>query len=138
MALSPLHEMKVSIRIELALMWCAVMFFYIYGDYFALYIPNEVSKLMEGKTLLNSPLKLFAASVLMALPPVVILLSVIASATVARITNIIFGIIFTAIMVLIAITSIGPWWEAYVFYAVVESCITLMIVWKALKWPREN
>ena len=52
--------------------------------------------------------------------------------------NILFGTIYTSIMLLIAITSIAPWWTFYVFLALVESCITLLIVWYAWKWPERN
>ncbi len=132
-----LEESIVNIRIKLVALWAATMFFYIYGDYFALYVPGEASKLVEGKTLLNEPVKVFAASVLMALPSLVIIATVMAGAKTARLLNIIFGVIFTAIMVLIAITSIPVTAEvaAYVFYAVIESVITITIVRQAWKWP---
>ncbi len=131
-----LAEMKVNIRIKLMALWSAVMFFYIYGDYFALYIPREAEKLVKGDVILNTPIKLLAASVLMALPPWVIIITAMAAASFARWMNIVFGIFFTAIMLLIAFTSIDPEWIAYVFYALVESCITLVIIWQAWHWPK--
>lgn len=136
--MSVLDEQKVNTRIKLVALWAATMFFYIYGDYFALYIPGEASKLVDGKTLLNEPIKVFAASVLMSLPSLVIITTVMARAAIARWVNIVFGIIFTAIMVLIAVTSFPITAEvsAYVFYAVVESCITVVIIWQAWKWPK--
>jgi Family of unknown function (DUF6326) len=134
----PLDKAHVNIRIKLVALWAAVMFFYIYGDYFALYIPGQAGKLVTGDTLLNSPIKVFAASVLMSFPSLVIILTILSTPALARWVNIIFGIIFTGIMVLIAATSIPltPEIAAYVFYAIVESCITLLIVWLAWKWPR--
>lgn len=113
------------------------MFFYIYGDYFARYVPGVASNLVEGKTLLNEPVKVFAASVLMALPSRVIIATVMARAKTARLANIIFGAIFTTIMVWIAVTSTPATAEvaAYVFYALVEGVITVTIVWQAWKWP---
>ncbi|MDZ7648502.1 MAG: DUF6326 family protein [Cytophagales bacterium] len=137
---STFDELKVNTRIKLVALWASVMFFYIYGDYFALYIPNQASKLVNGDTLLNKPIKVFAASVLMSLPSLVIIATVIARAEIARWTNIVFGLIFTAIMLLIAVTSIPVTAEiaAYVFYAVVESCITLVVVKLAWKWPKES
>jgi Family of unknown function (DUF6326) len=132
-----LNEFKLNTRLKLVTLWTAVMFCYVYGDYFALYIPGEASKLVSGDTLLNNPLRVFAASVLMALPPFVIIASVLARASVAKWLNIIFGFIFTAIMILIAVTSIPitPEVSAYVFYAVLESAITITIIWQAGKWP---
>jgi len=133
-----LDEAKVNIRVKLACLWVALMFLYVYGDYFALYIPGEAGKLVSGDTLLNNPFKVFAASILMAIPPLVIIACVMARPAVARILNIIFGFIFTAIMLMIAATSIDPEWAAYVFYAFVESAITLVIVWQAWNWPKNS
>lgn len=138
MSPSSLDDLKVNTRIKLVALWTAVMFCYVYGDYFALYIPDQADKLVQGDTLLNSPIKVFAASVLMALPPLVIIASVLASAQVARWLNIIFGFMFTAIMLLIAVTSIPitPEISAYVFYALLESVMTIAIIWLAWKWPK--
>lgn len=134
----PLDEMKINTRIRLTALWTAVMFCYIYGDYFALYIPGQAGKLMDGDTLLNSPVKVFAASVLMSIPPLVIIASVLARARLARLLNIIFGFMFTAIMLLIVVTSfpITPEVSAYVFYALLESVITIAIIRQAWKWPK--
>ncbi|MFM8911449.1 MAG: DUF6326 family protein [Flammeovirgaceae bacterium] len=135
-----LEEAKVNIRVKLVAIWAAVMFFYIYGDYFALYIPGQAEKLVSGQTLLDGPLKVFAASVLMSLPSAVIVLTVLARAAVARWLNIIFGVIFTGIMLLIAITSIPVTAEvaAYVFYALVESVLTSYIALLAWRWPKST
>ena len=75
-----LEEASVNIRIKLAALWTAAMFFYIYGDFFSLYIPGHAGKLVSGDTLLNTPIKLFAASVLMAIPPMIIILTKIGRA----------------------------------------------------------
>lgn len=138
MSHSSLDDLKVNTRIKLVALWTAVMFCYVYGDYFALYIPGQAEELVSGDTLLNSPIKVFAASVLMALPPLVIIASVLANAQVARWLNIIFGFMFTAIMILIAVTSIPitPEISAYVFYALLESAMTIAIIWLAWKWPK--
>ena len=133
-----LDEFKLNIRVKLAALWTALMFLYIYGDYFKFYIPGEMGKMVAEDTMLNTPLSLFAASVLMTLPPLMIILSVMAKATLARIFNIVFGIFFTAIMVLIAAVSIHPEWAAYAFYAIIESIITIIIVIQAWRWPKDR
>jgi hypothetical protein len=134
----PFEEIKVNTRIRLAALWTAVMFCYVYGDYFALYIPGEAENLVNGNTLLNSPIKVFAASVLMSIPPLVIIASIMARASLARMLNIIFGFMYTAIMLLIVVTSlpISPEVSAYVFYALLESVFTVVIIRQALKWPK--
>lgn len=135
---STLDELRVNTRVKLIALWTAVMFCYVYGDYFALYIPGQAGKLVRGDTLLNSPIRVFAASVLMAIPPFVIFASVLARATLARLLNVIFGFVFTAIMLLIAITLIPvtPEETAYLFYALLESVLTIVIIWQAWKWPK--
>jgi hypothetical protein len=132
-----IHELTLSTRAKLIALWGAVMFCYIYGDYFALYIPHEAEKLVRGDTLLNSPVRVFGASVLMCLPSLVILTTVFARAPIARWMNIIFGVVFTGIMLLIAATSfpVTPEIAAYFFYALLESAITIAIIWQAWKWP---
>ncbi|MDX6191117.1 DUF6326 family protein [Flavobacterium sp. Fl-318] len=133
-----LEDFKINIKIKLSAMWASVMFCYIYGDYFSLYVPNKVEEFIEGEAMLDTPFKLFAATLLMTVPALMIFLSVVLKPKINRGLNIVFGILYTAIMLLIAVTSIAPWWTFYVFLAVVESFITALIVWNAYKWPRIN
>jgi hypothetical protein len=130
------EDVKINIKIKLSAFWTSVMFCYIYGDYFSLYVPKKVEDFITGETLLDSPLKLFAATILMTIPALMIFISVLAKPKINRWLNIIFGIFYTAIMLLIAFTSIAPWWSFYVFLALVESIITSLIIWYAYKWPR--
>jgi hypothetical protein len=132
-----LQDSKVNIRIRLSALWTSVMFCYIYGDYFSLYVPKKIEGFISGDTMLDSPAKLLTASVLMAIPALMIFVSVIAKPKISRVLNILFGIIYTGIMLLIAATTVAPWWMFYVFLALVESVLTATIVWFALKWPRE-
>lgn len=67
-----LEDFKVNIRLKLSALWTSVMFCYIYGDYFELYVPNKVEGLLNGNNLLDSPMKLFGASVLLAIPALMI------------------------------------------------------------------
>jgi hypothetical protein len=107
--------------------------FYLYGDYFELCVPQKTQGLANGNNLLNSPIKLFLAAILLAIPAIMIVLSILLKPTVNRILNIVFGLFFTAIMLLIASTSIESWCTFYVFYAILESTITALIVWLAIK-----
>ena len=130
-----LEEFKANIRIKLAALWASVMFCYVYGDYFSLYVPGKINGFTNGDNLLNSPVKLFAAAVLMAVPALMIFLSVALKPVPARWLNIIFGIFYTAIMLLIALTTMAPWWSFYVFFAFLESVLTGIVIWHAIKWP---
>jgi Family of unknown function (DUF6326) len=133
-----LQDFKINVKIKLSALWAAVMFCYIYGDYFSLYIPKQIEEFITGQTLLNSPIKLLAASILMTVPALMIFLSIALKPEINKWLNIIFGIIYTAIMLLIAVTSIAPRYTFYVFLAIVEVLITSLIVWYACKWPKQE
>ncbi len=132
-----LENFKINTKIKLAALWTSVMFCYVYGDYFSLYVPKKVEDFITGETLLDSPLKLFLAAILMAVPALMIFASVVLKPNINRVLNIVFGIFYTAIMLLIAFTSIAPWWSFYVFFALLESILTSVIFWTALKWPKQ-
>lgn len=131
-----LEDIPVNIKVVLAGLWTSVTLCYLYGDYFELYIPGKAQGLINGTNLLDTPFKLFLASLLLSIPAAMVFLSLILKPTINRIFNIIFGIFFTGIMLLIAITSFSPWKAFYVFLAILESIITLLIVWYAWKWER--
>ena len=132
------EDFKINVKIKLSVLWTTVTLCYLYGDYFELYVPKKVEGFISGETGLDSPLKLFAASVLLAIPALMVFLSITLKPKINRWLNIIFAIFFTAIMVLIAFTSITPWRTFYVFLAIVESIVTSLIVWYAWKWPKQN
>lgn len=131
-----LKDFEVNIKIKLALLWASVTLCYLYGDYFELYVPGKTKGLVDGNNLLDTPIKLLMAAILLAIPAVMVFLSVILKPKFSRFLNIILGIFFTLIMVLIAFTSLTAWKTFYVFLAVLESSITTLIVYYAWKWPK--
>jgi hypothetical protein len=133
-----LKDYQINIKVKLSILWATVTFFYLYGDYFELYIPKKTEGLISGNNLLDSPMKLFLASLLLAIPALMVLLSVLLKPTLNKWLNIIFGLFFTSLMLLIAFTSLTPWRAFYVFYAVLESMITALIVWHAFNWPKQK
>ena len=128
----------VNIKIKLAALWTSVVFCYLYGDYFELYVPEKVNSLLTGENILDSPTKLLIASIVLAIPSIMIALSIILKPKINRILNIVFGTLFTLMMVLIAISSLTSWYRFYVFLAILESLITFLIVVYAWKWPRKQ
>lgn len=132
------EDFTVNVRIKLAALWTSVTLCYLYGDYFELYVPQKTEGLISGNNLLDSPVKLLLAAVLLALPALMVFLSVVLKAPINRWLNIGMGLFFTAIMVLIAVTSITPWRYFYVFLAIVESILTSLIVWYAWNWNKQN
>ena len=76
---------------------------------------------------------LVGTSAMMAIPSVMIFLSVALKPNVNRWLNIIFGSLFT---VIILITMWG--WAFYVFYGVIEITLTSLVVWYAWNWPKQE
>ncbi|NAS11959.1 DUF6326 family protein [Poritiphilus flavus] len=128
---------KINIRIKLAALWTSLMFLYIYGDYFELYVPDKVSNLSNGIQILDSPAKLFLASVSLAIPAIMISANVFLKPKICRWLNIVFGILLTITVVLVGSSSITAWYSFYVFYAALEAIISLTIVKLAWGWPIE-
>ncbi|WP_223607173.1 DUF6326 family protein [Chryseobacterium sp. OSA05B] len=133
---TPFEDVKINVKVILSGLWAAVTLCYLYGDYFELYVPDKAKGLVEGTNLLNTPLKLFMAAVLLSLPAIMVFLSLILKPGINRTLNIVLGIFFTAVMLLIAVTSLSVWRAFYVFLALLESLITMLIVWHAWKWKR--
>ena len=79
-----LEDFKINVKFKLSALWTAVMFCYIYGDYFSLYVPKQIERFIKGETLLDSPLKLFAAAILMAIPALMVFLSIALKPKISR------------------------------------------------------
>ena len=132
-----LENPKVNIKIKLATLWASATFCYLYGDYFELYTPDKVNSLITGDNVMDTPATLLLASIVLAIPSVMVAASILLNSKINRILNIIFGTIFTIMQVLIGIYSTHEWYLFYVFLAFLESIITALVVWYAWKWPKK-
>lgn len=130
------EDPRVNVKLLLSALWTSVMFLYIYGDYFELYVPGKVEDLLHGSSLLNTPYKLLIASIIMVLPTLMIFLPLLIRPSHTRILSIIIGIFLTLFTLLVGLSSIAEWKIFYVILSFLESYITAMIVWKAWRWPR--
>lgn len=130
-------DFKINVRFKLSALWTAVMFCYIYGDYFELYVPHKVEGLLNGQNMLDSPMKLFIATFLLTLPALMIFLSLMLKPKLTRILNLILGVFFTLFVFLIAISSLSEWRIFYIFLSIIEIIITSLVVWNAWNWKRE-
>jgi hypothetical protein len=71
----------------------------------------------------------------MAIPIIMIFLSLVLKPKVNRWANIIVGILYTGFII---IFMIGDGWAYYYFYSIIEIVMTLLILWHALKWPKQE
>ena len=133
-----LDNPKTNIKIKLSALWTSVVFCYLYGDYFELYTPDKVNSLISGDTIMDSPTTLLIASIILAIPSVMVAASIILQPKINRFLNMLFGTLFTLMMVFIGIISTNEWYLFYVFLAFLESIITALIVWYAWNWPKKT
>lgn len=130
------EDVQINVKIILAGLWASVTLCYLYGDYFELYTPGKARGLVEGTNLLDSPPKLFLASVVLAIPAVMVFLSLILKPALNRMLNLIFGMFFTFVMLFIGFISFSDWYLFYVFLAMVECIITILIIKYAWYWKK--
>ena len=131
-----LHEDQIPVKIKLAALWTAVMFCYVYGDYFELYVPHKVQGLITGNNMLDSPVKVFVASIVAVLPGLMICGAVLLRTKLNRVLNLVLGTAYTALMLLVGSLSLSTWRTFYVFLALLESVLTATIVWQAWHWKQ--
>ena len=132
-----MKDFEINVKLKLAALWISATFCYLYGDYFELYTPGKIDGLLSGDNVLDSPEILLIAALVMVIPPLMVAASLMLKPKLNRWLNILFGTIFTMLMLLIAVGSLTPWYSFYVFLALVESVLTALIVWYAFKWPKE-
>lgn len=123
------EDIKVNVRFKLFALWSSVMFFYIYGDYFQLHQPGQLLDMIAGRTpfgVMSQGILLGMASV-MIIPSLMPFLSLALPAGVNRWVNIVFGAIYTAIMIL----AIRGGWHFYVAFGLIEIILTSLIIWYA-------
>jgi hypothetical protein len=130
---SPLRDVKIPVRIKLSALWTAVMLCYIYGDIFSLFEPGTVRDIAAGNTgFLGTQGGLLASSLLMAVPSVMVALSLVLAPTLSRYANTVLGIVYT----LVILATLPHAWAFYIFFGIVEAVLTLSIAWLAWRWPR--
>jgi hypothetical protein len=131
----PLEDLKIQVRLKLFALWCSVMFFYIYGDYFELYQPGKLQGMLAGALPFGpvSQAVLLGMSAIMLIPSLMPFLSLVLPPRVNRLFNIAFGALYTVVMVL----AIRGGWHFYLLYGLIEIALTLLIVWYAWTWPKQ-
>ena len=128
-----LEDPKVNVRITLSALWTGVMFCYIYADYFDLYAPGTLRSMLEGQGPIGptTPGTLLIASLVLAIPSLMIFLSVALAPAAARWLNVGFGATYTGIILF------TMWSRAFlIFYGVIEITLTSLVIWYAWKWPK--
>ena|SRR5579863_3249036 len=125
-------DIKIHVRFKLSALWASLMFCYVYADYYQLYQPGHVLSMLRGMMgpFAATPGVLLALAPVVAIPALMIFLSLVLPASAARLLNIALAVIFTVIDIM---TMIGSW-SYYVFFNAIETALTLLILWYAVRW----
>ncbi len=134
-----LEDRKVNVKAKLALLWVALMFFYIYNDIFSLWQPGHVAQLVEGRLegVQFTQTILFSGAVLMAFPSFMVLLSLTLKARANRLVNIIVGILHVLVLLGTQFVGEGETWFYWRLYELLEAVFLALIIWTAWKWPTQ-
>lgn len=132
-----LQDNPIDTKLKLAALWASVMFCYIYADYFGLFMPGQLATMNKGEIpplgTATDGVMLFV-STMMAVPSLMIFLSVRLPARPNRILNGLMGLVYSAII------SITMWSGAafFIFFGVIEISLTLLVIHYAWTWPRRT
>jgi len=130
-----LEDFNVNVKLKLAALWAGFMFLYVYVDYFHLYMPGSIKDILAGKVFVFdiSYVFLLIAMILVAIPTLMIFLSIVLPPNINRWTNIIVATIFIPYMLF---NLAGEAWVHMYFAAAVEVVLLCLIIRYAWKWPR--
>ena len=130
-----LEDIKVNVKLKLAALWASFMFLYIYVDYFGFYKPGYIEDVIAGKVwkLDISQAFLLGALASVAIPALMIFLSVALPARANRWTNIIVAAVYIPFTLF---NLVGEAWNYMIFGAAVEVVLLLLIICYAWQWPK--
>jgi len=133
-----LADTKISTRIKLSVLWVVVMLCYIEGDFTSFFPPGGyIQQSLAGKMgpFPTTQITLLAGSVFISIPCVMVYLSLVLKPKACRNLCIILASFYT---IANAISAFTTHWAYFIFFGVIESILTLLIVWYAWKWPNET
>jgi len=132
------EDVKVNFKLKLSALWIALMFLYTYADILGFYAPGNIEELISGE-IADIPMTqslLFGSAILMAIPIVMIFLSLILKANANRLVNIIVAIVYIVVLVSTFFTGRNP--AYYILFAILKAILLALIVWHAWKWPKKD
>lgn len=132
-----LEDHPVPTRLKLSALWASVMFMYIYVDFFSLYQPGTIDGILEGRvwTLDITPVWAFGALALMAIPILMVCVSLMAKAEFVRRASLIVGSLYALVSLA---NSVGESWAFYWLGSAVETALLLLIIRLAWTWQRSS
>ncbi|MDO5711706.1 MAG: DUF6326 family protein [Micrococcales bacterium] len=133
-----LHDPPVPVRAKLAAAWTSFMFLYIYVDYFHLYMPGTIDDLRDGVVFEFDISQAFVTVALtsIAIPSVMIVLSVILPARANRVINL---VVASLLIPYSAFNAVGESWTYFYGLSIgLEVLLLAFILRSVWTWPRTS
>ena len=132
---------RIDVKFKLAALWLTIFLLFIYGDLFSMWIPTRLNDLLNGNMSsgATTPTKLVSVSIFITIYALMPLMNLIIAPKISRILNIIISILFIAVWMLILTQfSFSPMWNFYIYLAISEIVLALIIIYVAWNWPKTN
>lgn len=133
-----LHDPPVPVRAKLAAAWTSFMFLYIYVDFFNLYKPGVLDDILNGAVwefdISQALLTAFLA--LIAIPSLMVMLSMTLPARVNRAANLVVASLYIPVSVF---NGVGESWTYFYGLSIgLEVLLLAFILRSAWTWPRAS
>ena len=137
---SALEDRRMPVQAKLAAAWTSLMFLYIYIDYFHLHKPGVIDDLRAGVVfeLDITPTLLTIFVAVIAIPALMVMLSMTLPARVNRATNLVVASLYIPVSVF---NAVGESWSWSYFYGLsigIEVLLLAFILRSAWTWPRRT
>lgn len=133
-----LDDPRIPVQAKLAAAWTSFMFLVIYIDYFHLYQPGEIDVIRGGEIFVfdisGALVSIFF--VIIAIPSLMVLLSMALPARANRATNLVVALLFIPLSIFNAAGATWDWAFYYCLTIGVELLILAFILRSAWTWPR--
>src|SRR5262245_48196991 len=109
-----LEDVGVPVKLKLAALWTATMFLFAYGDIFTLYRAERVREILDGRLgdIEVTQAFLLATSVYVAIPSLMVFLSLALRPGASRWVNVVVGAVYA---VTIIGSAVGEDWAYFIF-----------------------
>lgn len=131
-----LEDQPIPVRAKLAAMWTSFMFLYAYVDILNFFTPGVIEDILDGKVFAFDLSQTFSttALTLMAIPILMVVLSMTLPARANRITNLVVASLY------VPVTAFNASGESWLFFyglgIVLELILLALVVRYAWTWPR--
>ncbi|WP_432955935.1 DUF6326 family protein [Micromonospora haikouensis] len=133
-----LDNPPIPVQAKLAAAWTSFMFLYIYVDYYHLYKPGTIDDILVGVVFEFdiSPALMTVFLALIAVPALMVMLSMTLPARANRTTNLVVASLYVPVTVF---NAVGESWDWAPFYGLsigIEMLLLAFILRSAWTWPR--